>query len=132
MTNLSVLMGGRSIQDEDLESIGVTIVEKDSDGDRKLEIPSESVSSYLDLVRTGLTPGFWTEVVGEREIEFIFKFRNGAIKEYTLTPENESEIAELCSEFNGDPLEKTANVYSYIAGNSFYKDFMRRHYGARM
>lgn len=121
-------MGAENIQDDQLTALGVEIVEKDSDGDRKLKIPSEKLPQYINLIKTGLTPGFWNESVGAEEIIFIFKFEDGAIKEYKLSPENEKEISELCSQFNGDPLEKTANVYKYISGNAFYRGFMMEHY----
>lgn len=122
-------MGADKIQDEHLESIGVQILEKDPDGDRKLKIFPESLPRYRDLIKEQLNLGYWNEVVGENEIIFIFKSKDGSIKEYNLTPENEAEIAALCSQFNGDSLEKTSNVYKYISGNSLYKDFMNEHYG---
>jgi len=121
-------MGGKEIQNEQLEDLGVKIVEKDSDGDRKLQIPQESLSGYLELIRSQLEPGFWNEVIGEKEIIFTFKFKDGQIKEYRLSPENESEIDKLCAELNNEPPEKTANVYKYISENSFYHDFMAQHY----
>ena|SRR3989344_6297117 len=128
MNYLSFLMGGKEIQNEQLEDLGVKIVEKDSDGDRKLQIPQESLSGYLELIRSQLEPGFWNEVIGEKEIIFTFKFKDGQIKEYRLSPENESEIDKLCAELNNEPPEKTANVYKYISENSFYHDFMAQHY----
>ena len=128
MNYLSFLMGGKEIQNEQLEDLGVKIVEKDSDGDRKLQIPQESLSGYLELIGSQLEPGFWNEVIGEKEIIFTFKFKDGQIKEYRLSPENESEIDKLCAELNNEPPEKTANVYKYISENSFYHDFMAQHY----
>jgi hypothetical protein len=132
MTYLSFLMRADNIRDEQLEALGVRIMEKDEDGDRKLEIPRESLQKYIELIRYGLNPGFWNEVVGEEKIIFVFKFKEGTIQEYRLGPENEKEIAALCSQLNGDPLEKTANVYKYLSGNSFYKDFMMEHYDGLM
>jgi hypothetical protein len=128
MTHLSFLMGGKNIQDSELEAINLEIVEKDSDGDRKLKIPSRYLPEYLNLIEDKLEPGFWNEVVGEKEIIFIFKFKDGNVYRYELSSENEKKISELCSQLNGDPSEKTANVYKYISGNSFYKEFMSRHY----
>src|SRR3989338_6640877 len=127
MHYLSYLMG-TSVQDSDLEALNIEIVEKDSDGDRKLKIPDANLSAYLYLVKSGLNPGFWNEVIGEKEIIFTFKFKDGTIKEYKLSPENEGEIDKLCAEFNNEPPEKTQNVYKYLSENSFYHDFMVEHY----
>lgn len=125
---LSFLMGVGGVQDKDLLDLGVEIVEKDSDGDRKLKIPAESLPKYFELVKNGLNSGFWNEVVGSEEITFIFKFKDGRTKEYKLNIDNEKEISQLCTEFNNDPIEKTANVYKYISGNKFYHDFMMEHW----
>lgn len=121
-------MGGSDIQDGGLTSLGVEIVEKDSDGDRKLKIPAENLPQYINLIKTKLTPGFWNEIIGADKITFVFKSKDGTSKEYELSPENEKEISQLCSQFNGDSLEKTANVYKYVSGNDFYHDFMLEHY----
>ena len=125
---LSFLMSADHIQDSQLKALDIEIVEKASDGDRKLKIPLKSLSQYLDLIKTGLTPGFWNEVVGPKEITFIFKFKDGTIEEYKLSSETEIEISKLCTQFNNDPLEKTSNIYRYISGNNFYHDFMVEHY----
>lgn len=125
---LSFLMAGKDIQDQELKDLGIEVVEKDLDDDRKLKIPPEKQSAYLNLVKSKLAPGFWNEVVSDKEIIFIFKFKDGAIKQLTLSPETEKEISELCTQFNNDPIEKTKNVYKYISENSFYHDFMLKHY----
>ena len=52
-------MGAENIQDKQLEGLGIEIVEKDQDSDRKLKIPSESLSKYFELIKIGLNPGFW-------------------------------------------------------------------------
>lgn len=121
-------MGAENIQDKQLKLLDIEIVEKDSDGDRKLKIPSENLNQYLDLIKSGLTPGFWNEVIGDKEITFVFKFKDETIKQYILSPENEQEIDKLCAELNNEPPDKTANVYKYISENSFYHDFMVEHY----
>jgi len=41
---VSFLMGADGIQDSQLQDLGIEIIEKDSDGDRKLKIPPEIVS----------------------------------------------------------------------------------------
>ena len=125
---LSYLMGAEDIQDKELEDLGVEIKDRKPDGDRMLIIPDEKLSQYTELIKAKLTNGFWNEIVGEKEIIFIFKFQDGHIEEYKLFPENEGEIDKLCAEFNNEPPEKTANVYKYISDNKFYHDFMMEHY----
>lgn len=121
-------MGAGSIKDGQLKAMGIKIEEKDSDGDRKLKIPSEKLKEYFDLIKHGLNPGFWNEVIGKKEIIFIFKLQDGIIKEYKLSPDNEQEIDKLCAELNNEPPDKTANVYKYISENNFYHNFMVEHY----
>ena len=125
---LSYLMGAEKIEDKELEDLDIKIKNKDSDGDRSIKIPEEKLSQYIELVKNKLTEGFWNEIIGEKEIIFLFKFKDGNIKEYELSPENEQEIDKLCAEFNNEPPEKTANVYKYISENKFYHDFMMKHY----
>lgn len=125
---LSFLMGAENIQDIELGILGIDIKDRASDGDRMLIVPDDKLNDYIELIKSKLTNGFWNEVVGEKEILFIFKFKDGHVKEYKLSPENEEEISQLCTEFNNDPLEKTANVYKYISGNKFYHDFMMEYY----
>ena len=126
--NLSYLMGAENIKDTELESLGVEIKETKPDGDRTLIITDEKLSQYIELIRTKITNGFWNEIVGEKEIIFIFKFKDGHIEEYKLSPDNEREIDKLCAEFNNEPPDKTANVYKYVSDNKFYHDFMMEHH----
>jgi hypothetical protein len=128
MINLSYLMGASQISDSELEGMGITIRGKTNDGDRKLEIPEENLNLYLALIREKLDRGFWNEVVGEKEIKFIFKFSDGTLGEYVLSPENEQEIDNFCAQLNHEPVHEPANVYKYISENSFYHDFMLEHY----
>ena len=125
---LSYLMGADDIRNDAIRDIGVDIQEAKPDGDRMLIIPEEHLSRYIDLIKAELSNGFWNEIVGEREIIFIFKFRDGHVETYRLSPQTEPKIAELCAAFSGDDPEKTENVYRYIAGNAFYRDFMDAHY----
>ena len=125
---LSYLMGAERIEDKELEDLSVKIENKDSDGDRSIKIPEEKLSQYIELIKNKLTNGFWNEIIGTKEIIFIFKFNGGSIKEYRLSPKNEQEIDKLCAEFNNEPPDKTANVYKYISDNKFYHDFMIEHY----
>lgn len=125
---LSYLMGAKNITDDDITILNISIEEKDEDGDRSLKIPKEKLPQYIELIKAKLNEGFWNEIIGAEEIIFIFKLKDHTIKEYRLSPDNEREIGKLCSTLNGDPEEKTANVYRYISGNSFYNDFMLEHY----
>lgn len=125
---LSYLMGGNDISDEEIKSLDISIEVKNDDGDRSLRIPAEKLSQYIELIEKKLSRGFWNEIVGTGEIIFVFKFTDGSIKKYILSPENEQEIDKLCAKFNNEPADKTANVYKYISENKFYHDFMLEHY----
>jgi hypothetical protein len=121
-------MGAAEIQDKELSDIGIKILGKSQSGSRKLKLSTDHLSQYINLVKTKLTNGFWNEVVGSDDIVFVFKFKDGKVRELTLKPSNEKVISELCSKFNGDPLDKTTNVYKYVSENDFYRDFMLEHY----
>ena len=125
---LSYLMGAENIKDNDFIGLGISIEGIKSDGDRCLKISADKLPQYIQLIKDKLDNGFWNEVVGEQEVIFIFKFKDGSTKEYRLSAENEQEIDKLCAEFNNEPPEKTANVYKYISDNRFYHDFMMEHY----
>lgn len=125
---LSYLMGADKISDQDLVNLGIEIVEKTDSGSRKLKIPSDKIEGYKNLIREKMTLGFWNEFLDENNIHFIFKFKNGDVKEYVLSPENEREIDKICAELNNEPPDKTANVYKYISDNDFYHDFIMKHY----
>ncbi len=121
-------MGVENITDKDLIDLGVQIEETKDDGDRTLKIPEESLSQYIQLIKSKLTNGFWNEIVGEKEIIFIFKIKDGSVKEYKLSSANEREVDKLCAEFANESPDKTVNVYQYISENKFYHDFMLEHY----
>lgn len=125
---LSYLMGADKISDQDLTNLEIEIVEMTDSGSRKLKIPSDKIEGYKNLIREKMTPGFWNEFLDENNVHFIFKFKNGEVKEYILSPENEQEIDKICAELNNEPPDKTANVYKYISDNDFYHDFMMEHY----
>lgn len=128
MKSLSYLMGAENIQDSELEALGVEIVERADSGSRALKIPENVLPQYINLVKKKLTKGFWNEIIGSKEILFIFKFADGHTEELTLLPENEGKLDRLCAEFNNETPDKTANVYKYISDNNFYHDFMLKHY----
>lgn len=125
---LSYLMGAEEISDHDLESLGIRIVEKTSSGSRKLEIPPVAILVYVELIKEKLSDGFWNEVVGSDEIRFIFKLRDGSVKEIILSPDTEREIDAFCADLNDEPPDKTANVYKYLSENDFYHDFVLEYY----
>ena len=121
-------MGAEDITDEELESLGIAIADRSDSGSRMLNIPEESLSQYIELLKAKLTKGFWNEIVGSEEILFIFQYSDGHTEEFILSPDNEQQIDKLCAEFNDEPPEKTANVYKYISDNDFYHEFMLEHY----
>lgn len=121
-------MGANKISDQELTALGVEIVDKTDSESRKLKIPSESIETYKSLIQEKMTSGFWNEFLDENNIHFIFKYENGDVEEYTLSPKNENKIDALCAKLNNEPPEKTANVYKYISDNDFYHDFMMEHY----
>ena len=94
--HLSYLMGAEEISDKELGDLSIEIVGKTESGHRMLKIPDEKVLRYIEVVKIKMTQGFWNEIVGAQKILFIFKFKDGAIKEYKLSPENEQEISDLC------------------------------------
>ena len=114
----SYLMGADSVSDQDLRDVNVKIYQKTKSGSRKVEIPENSFEAYKKLVSEKLSNGFWNEAVGN-EIWFLFKDKNGNISEYILNQQNSAEISAKCSEFNGDSLEKTSNIYLYLASNDW-------------
>ena len=130
--HLSYLMGADRISVDELEGIGVVIVEEESDGSRKLEIPDKTISAYEKLVKEKLTPGFWNEMIGPEQIRFIFKLRDGSVKEMVLSQDTEREIDALCADLNHEPPGKTANVYKYLSENDFYRNLMLEHYSSEI
>ena len=121
-------MGAARITDDDLSRIGVEVVESLSGGDRKLQVPEKSAHQYEKLVEDKLEPGFWNDMIGENEIVFIFKLKDGSVKRYILSEVNRSEISQLCHEFSGDPIEKTSDLIKYLGGNSFYREFIMKYW----
>jgi len=127
---LSLLMGAPSLSEAALLAAGVRILERYGENLLGLLVPADSVPAYKELVRDGLQPGFWNDLVSPEEIVFVFKFRDGTVREFVLDDENRAEISVLCSEFNGDPPEKTRDLPNYFAANRFYRDVMVAHHGA--
>ena len=121
---LSFLMGVDAVTDDDLTDVGVKILKRHGDTARELLVPSAGLAPYTALVRERLSPGFWNEIVGFREILFTFKLPDSTVVELALSESNAPQIAQLCSSLNGDPLEKTSDVLGYLAENSLYRDLI--------
>jgi hypothetical protein len=118
----SVLMGADKISDLELEYLGIDIVERKESGTRNIIIPLETIEEYKQLVKEKLDKGFWNDIVGEDLIHFIFKMPDGGVVEFVYKEEDRLEIAELCSQLNGDSIEKTSDLLNYIGENEFYTD----------
>ncbi len=119
----SYLMGGEHISDEDLKKLGIKILDTTKEGYRKIEIPQDKIKEYEKLIEDKITPGFWNEYIA-KEIVFIFKFKNGKIKRFVLSRENEEEIDRLGEEFNGRVWKKKASVWKWLAKNDTYTDLI--------
>lgn len=125
---LSYLMGTANITDADIKNLGIEVVGVEGPRYMKLKIDDSKLEAYRKLIREKMETGYWNETVGEKEIYFIFKFRDGHIEEFAFNDNNSHKIASLCSDFTGDPIEKTGKLLSYLANNEFYSDFIKQHY----
>jgi hypothetical protein len=127
---ISLLMGAPSLSAAALRGAGVEVLERYGENLLGLLVPLHSVPAYKELVRECLQPGFWNDLVSPDEIIFVFKLRDGTLREFVLTDENRPVVSALCSELNGDPLEQTSDLPNYFAANRFYRDVMVAHHGA--
>jgi hypothetical protein len=127
---ISLLMGTPTLSEAELRSAGVRILERYGDSLLGVLVPRDSIPAYKKLVCEHLRPGFWNDLVSPEEILFVFKLRDGTLREFVLSDANRQEIARLCSDLNGDPLERTSNLPSYFAANPLYRDVMVAHHGA--
>ena len=128
--HLSFLMGADAITDDELTNLGVKILERYGSAARGLLVPAASLSLYSALVRERLTAGFWNEIVGRQQILFIFKLPDGTVSEVALSEATSSEIAQLCSSLNGDPIEKTSDLPRYLSGNLLYGELIAAFYAS--
>lgn len=71
--------------DEELAALGVEIVQRRGTSIRCLRVPAASVEGYLDLVAARLQPTYWNEVVGQRDIRFVFKLEDGSVRETSVS-----------------------------------------------
>ena len=127
---LSFLMAAPEISDEELSRLGIEVVETFGSGIRGLLIPGDRLVAYKALVRDRMRPGFWNEMVGREEMFFLFKLRDGTLKEFRYSAETRDEIARLCTELNKDPVKRTSDMPRYLASNPFYRELAVRFPGA--
>ena len=123
-------MGADAITDDELTNLGVKILERYGSAARGLLVPAASLSLYSALVRERLSAGFWNEIVGSQQILFIFKLPDGTVSEVALSEATSSEIAQLCSSLNGDPIEKTSDLPRYLSGNLLYGELIAAFYAS--
>lgn len=128
---LSYLMVAGDITDQDLLKLNIKIQNRAEDS-RMITIPSDQLDKYCNLIKNKLTSGFWNEVIGQDKIVFIFKFKDGEVKQFILTDQNEAEIDNLCARFMNEPTTQSANVYKFLAENEFYHDFMLKNYSDKL
>ena len=115
-------MGAKNITDTDLTDLNIEILRDNDPEVRKLIVPAESIEKYKELIRSKLDAGYWNEFVGDDQIYFIFKMADGEVKEFPYSKDSRMQIAQLCTQLNKDPIEKTSNVLDYLSENSFYTD----------
>ena len=120
--SISALMGASAVSDRELSDLGIFITAVTNSQTRLLSIPARSIDKYKALVRRKLDSGFWNEFVGPDQIYFIFKLTSGELKEFMYSKECQPEIARLCSQLNGDSLDKTSDILGYLAENQYYAD----------
>jgi len=118
----SYLMGAEKISDDDLIDLGIKIIEKKKDGDRKIEIPEENLSKYEKLIESKLTKGFWNEYIADN-IVFMFKHKNNTFEKIILSKETKERIDKLAAKFIGEEWKKS-NPLTWLAENSFYTDII--------
>jgi len=127
---VSFLKDAPAVADGDLTSIGVTILREHGSVGRDLLVPASSLLRYSALVRAGLRPGTWSEIVGREQILFIVKLPDGAVRDLVLEPDTALEIAQLCSALNDDLIEVTSDVVRYLAANPLYQDLVAAFHGS--
>jgi len=118
----SYLMGASKINDNDLIKLGIKIVEKMSDGDRKIIIPKNKLKEYEKLIINKLDNGFWNEYLAD-EIVFLFKYKGGKTEIFILNEQTEEKIDKLAAEFVGEKWNKSC-VWKWLAENNFYTDLI--------
>lgn len=124
-------MGADAIADDELIHLGINVLQGAGSPFRGLLIPESSLAAYKALVRQKITPGFWNDIVGRQDVLFMFKLADGTIRELALSEATRSEIAQLCSTLNKDPIEKTSDMPRYLSRNPFYRELIDAFYANR-
>jgi leucyl-tRNA synthetase len=83
-----------------------------------ITMDATQVDRYVELARTHVQPGFWTEVVGTR---WVFVFENAVVPFDGI--EAEPEILARCKELEPE-LEDKRTVMEMLWGVSFYRDLL--------
>ena len=74
-----------------------------------------------------MNEGFWNDFIANDLICFIFKMSDGEVVEFDYNEEGRLKIAKLCSQLNGDSIEKTSDLLNYMAENEFYTEVIGRY-----
>ena len=118
----SFVMG---IAEEELNNVGVTIIDGTKDGVFKVHIPFNKLEEYKKVVREKMSSNYWNEFSTANGFYFIFKHKDGHLEELDLSEETNDLIDRYGMTFNDKEPEKCAkNVYSWLAGNSLYKPLL--------
>ena len=112
--NYSYVMGIRNVETLEQNKFGI----KQFGNHYGITFPDEQIDFYEKFICQNIQNGFWNEYLG-KDIVFIFKFKDGAIKKYVLNDGNEKEILNLCCEFA--ECEFTS-IMEMLKDNKFYKE----------
>ncbi len=89
-----------------------------SDEDYFVSFTDDKKDFFEEYIKKNLKNGFWNEYLGKEKV-FIFKFKDGRVKKYTLNDSNKEEILKLCREFANQDFE---SVDKMLKDNEFYKE----------
>jgi leucyl-tRNA synthetase len=118
----SFVMG---VDEEDLNKLGITVVEKTESGFFKITIPFDRLEEYKIFIREWMRPGFWNEFSTNNGFYFIFKHKDGHLEEMELNTETNDLIDRYGMTFNDKSENETPeNVYTWLSANSFYKNIL--------
>ena len=118
----SFVMG---LSENDVKDFGGEVIEKTEKGFFKIIIPYDRLNDYKEFIRVKMEPKFWNEFSTTDGFYFIFKHEDGRIEEMKLTKGTNDLIDGYGMTFNGEEVkEKTENVYSWLAQNSFYEQIL--------
>ncbi len=101
---------------DQLRGLGFTI--KNIGTDYGIIFSDNEKSLYEDFICQNLKNGFWNEYLGKDKV-FIFKFKDGEVKKYILSEENEEEVLELCRSFANCEF---SSIDAMLRDNEFYME----------